>query len=410
MKLIKEIKKKRIGLAYSGGLDTRAALKWMNLNKNKVYTFFGDTGNVKKKKIKIIKKEALLLGAKEFYLINCKKKILKEGMKLLKCRAFNVYSGTGIYFNTTPISRAVMGVLISKEMKKKNIKIWSDGSTYKGNDIERFFRYSYIVNKDLKIYKPWFDPRFIKKMGGRKEMSKYIGVIDNKKYNYSIDSNILGNTYEGGEIENLKFDITKIYFIMCKNIKKVKKKSVFNIEFKNGSPYKFNKKKINSFISFFKEINRISSKHKLGLSDQIEERIIGTKSRGIYEAPGMYLLHNVYERFISCIYNRSIIELYRNNGYSIGKLLYNGKWFDEETEIRKKISIMITKKINGYIEVMILNNNVFYLNTKIKNNKYLKDNSSMEKVKNESFDFNDRIGYLNIKKVSIDLNYFKKKI
>ncbi|XAO72532.1 MAG: argininosuccinate synthase [Candidatus Vidania fulgoroideorum] len=401
--IIKKAINKKIGLAFSGGLDTSVAIKWMKNNNNKIFAYNANL-EFKNEKNKL-KKKAIKLGAIKFKSINCKEKLAKAGIKVIKYRAFCVSSGTGIYFNTTPIARVITTKEISKELKKENINIWSDGSTYKGNDIERFCNYALIANKKIKFYKPWLDKEFIKKFGGRKEIIKYLDK--KKKYKkenkYSIDSNILGNTYEGNKIEKLKFNIEKIKFIFCGNINNIKNKSTkFSIEIKKGNPIKINNKKINKKYLIFKILNKIGSKHKLGISDQIEDRIIETKSRGIYEAPAMLILHNIYERLISCIYNKETIKLYRSNGKKIGRLLYEGKWYSEESKLRIEIAKKITSKINGKLKLKITNGNILFINTKIyKHNKYKKKYISMEKCKKEMFTFKDRIGYLNIKKIKI---------
>ncbi|MGX7577343.1 argininosuccinate synthase [Candidatus Vidania fulgoroideorum] len=398
MKIVKKIKNKKLALAYSGGLDTSVAIKWLKKKKVKVYAFYANLGNFKKKKILSIKKKALKLGALMFKSVNCIKKIIQEAFLVLKTRAFCVYCGTGIYYNITPIGRVVTSREIYFLMKKQNIRIWCDGSTYKGNDIERFFNYVYIMDKKIKFFKPWLDKRFIKKLKGRKSLNKFIGK---KKKNFSIDSNILGNTYEGEEIEKLKLNILKIKFILCGKIKKIKKKTILSINFNNGNIIKINNKNLN-INKIYKLLNKICSKHNLGISDQVEDRIIGTKSRGIYESPAMHLLYNIYDRFISLLYNYDDIKLYRNNGIKLGRLLYCGKWFNKEAKIRKQIGLYYSNKIKGYIKILLIYNNIYFLNTKVKHTKYKKTNSSMEQVKKESFSYLDRIGHINISKINLD--------
>ncbi|MGX7582562.1 argininosuccinate synthase [Candidatus Vidania fulgoroideorum] len=397
MKIIKNIKKKKIALAYSGGLDTSVAIKWLKKNKSIVYAYYIDLGNHNKKEILEIKKNSLKLGAYYFKKIDCKKKLINEAFISLKSRAFNVNCGTGIYFNITPLGRVVISESICKEMKKKKINIWSDGSTYRGNDIERFFNYVYSKNKKIKFYKPWLDKNFIKKIEGRKKMEKIL----KKKPTFSIDSNIIGNTYEGYKIENLNFNILKFKFILCGKINKIKKNTILNIYFKNGDVKKLNGEK--KLIKIFKKVNKICSKHNMGISDQIEDRIIGTKSRGIYESPAMFFFYNVYDRFISCIYNYNDISFHRNNGIKLGKLLYNGRWNCKEAKIRKNIGIYYSSKITGKIKILLSYSNIFYLKTMVKKNKYNINNSSMNKVKKETFSYLDRIGHLKISKINLDV-------
>ncbi|MGX7589505.1 argininosuccinate synthase domain-containing protein [Candidatus Vidania fulgoroideorum] len=394
MKIIKKIKNKKIALAYSGGLDTSFSIKWLKKKKAKVYAFYVDLGNHTKKQIKNIKKESLNLGAVRFKSINCKKKIIKEAFLALKTRAFNVYCGTGIYFNITPIGRVIISNAIYKELENYKINIWSDGSTYKGNDIERFFNYIESKNSKIVFYKPWLNKSFVKLIKGRKKMEKIL----KKKSKYSVDSNVIGNTYEGNKIENLNFNITKMNFILC-NLKYNKKKTILKLKIKNGNVIKYNNIKKNIFYI----INKICSKHNLGISDQIEDRIIGTKSRGIYESPAMFLFYNVYDRMISCLYNYDDIIFYRNNGIRLGKLLYFGRWYCKEAKIRKKVGIYYASKINGKIKIAIIYNNLFFLNTYVKKNKYKKKNSTMEGVYKENFSYIDRIGHLKISKINLDI-------
>ncbi|MGX7583134.1 argininosuccinate synthase [Candidatus Vidania fulgoroideorum] len=402
MKIIKKIKKNmRIGLAYSGGLDTSASIKWLTKKKVKVFAYYSDLGNLKKKKIIKIKEKAKKLGAKKFICIDCKKQIASEALKVLKTNAFSIKTGSYEYFNTTPIGRVVIGIMLSKKMKDDNVNVWCDGSTFKGNDIERFIIYSYIINKKIIFYKPWLDKEFIKKLGGRKEMLKYIKKNNKSHNNYSIDSNILGNTYEGGDIENLNFDTSKINFLLCKN-RKCKKKIKISFSFSKGNIIKINGKKIKTNFYIFKILNKILKNTLLGISDQIEERIIGIKSRGIYESPSMFVLKNVFERAISCVYKKNVIEFYRKNGIKLGNLLYKGKWFEDISEIIKKSSIKIFEKITGKIKIKIINNVIFFTKTKLKNSLYFEKIISMEKNKNEKINYKDRIGQLNISKISIN--------
>lgn len=403
MKIIKKIKKGlKIGLAYSGGLDTSATIKWLKENNVKVFAYYSDLGNLNKKEIIKIKNKAIKLGAKKFKCIDCKKQIVNEALIAIKANAFSFKTGNYEYYNTTPIGRVITGILLSREMKKDGINIWCDGSTFKGNDIERFLKYSYIINKKIIFYKPWLDKKFIKKIGGRKEMNKYIFKNKKKKmFNYSIDSNILGNTYEGGEIEKInKFDTSKINFLICKKTQQ-KKPIKISFYFLKGKITKLNGKKINS-LNLFKFLNKISKKLYIGISDQIEERIIGVKSRGIYESPSMYILKNVFERALSSYYKKEVIDFHIENGVKLGNLLYEGRWFDELSEIIKKISLEIFKKITGKIKIKIVNNTIFFTETKIKNSIYSKKIISMEKTKKNKINYKDRIGQLNISKLSVN--------
>ncbi|UOQ27927.1 Argininosuccinate synthase [Candidatus Vidania fulgoroideae] len=402
MKIINRIKKgMKIGLAYSGGLDTSVSIKWLTEKGAKVFAYYSDLGNLNSKEIKKIKKRAIKLGAIKFNCIDCKKQIVNEAIKAIKADAFNFKTGSYEYYNTTPIGRSVTGILLSEKMKKDGINIWCDGSTFKGNDIERFLKYSYIINKKMYFHKPWLDKSFIKTLGGRKEMYNYISKKEKKEdFKYSIDSNILGNTYEGGEIENLDFSTDKINFLICKG----KKKSVtteISFVFKKGNIIMVNNKKVDN-LELFKILNKKSKKLFIGISDQIEERIIGVKSRGIYEAPAMFILKNVFERALSCVYEKNVIDIRRENGIKIGNLLYEGRWFDELSENIKENSLKMFKKINGEIKIRIINNIIFFKKTKIKNSIYSKNTISMERTKKNKIKYKDRIGQLNIAKISIN--------
>ncbi|MGX7582842.1 argininosuccinate synthase [Candidatus Vidania fulgoroideorum] len=396
--MIKNISNKKIALAYSGGLDTSTSIKWLKNKNCLIYSLFVDLGDKTKKEIKKINRKSLLLGSKKFILLNCKEEMAKESLIALRTRSFNIYSGAGIYFNITPIGRSIIGTVIAKTMKKKKLNIWCDGSTYKGNDIQRFFIYSYRINKRIRFYKPWLDEEFINKIGGREEMNKYMKV---KKKKYSVDSNLIGNTYEGMELENLNYNYTKNNFILSKKLNNVKKKTVLKITFKKGKIIKLNNKKIKKYYIFFKKLNNICSKHKLGISDQIEERIIGIKSRGIYESPSMFFLHCLYERMVSCSLDYKVIKMYRENGNYLGENLYSGLWYNHESKIRKKLGIEITKNITGYVKVAIIYNNIFFIDTKIKKSLYNKEICSMEKKNKLLFNSKDRLGQLNMLKVKI---------
>ncbi|MGX7577076.1 argininosuccinate synthase [Candidatus Vidania fulgoroideorum] len=396
--IIKKIGKfSKLGMSYSGGLDTTVAINWLCKKNILVNAYFAVVEKLDEKKIKKIKKKAFKVGAKKFIFINLKKKIIKEALNVIKTGAFSVYNGNYKYYNTTPIGRIVISKYLSKRMIKDKIKVWSDGSTFKGNDIERFFIYVKRIEPSIYIYKPWLDKKFIKEIGGgRKQMKEYI-----KKYNinfdknlYSIDSNIIGRTYEGGKIENLNSDITEVkYKYFKKNFKK--KSKTFKIHFERGIPIKFNNKYIKNYSKFLEKLNIIGGKYSLGVSDQIEDRIIGTKSRGIYESPGIYIIHNLYERLISCIHNRESINLYRENGLKLGCLLYNGNWYNDESIMRRNLISYFSNKITGYVSFKLINGLIIIEDTFSKNSKYLKNEVSMEKTK-QKFNFSDRIGSLNM--------------
>ncbi|MGX7577204.1 argininosuccinate synthase [Candidatus Vidania fulgoroideorum] len=395
-KILKNLKKiKNIALAYSGGLDTSITLKWLSKYCN-VFCYYINLGQYNENIINI-KKNAIKLGAKKIKIIEARKQIILKAFKIINSEAFYIRTASEYYYNITPIGRIIISKYLIKEMKKDNLNILSDGSTYKGNDIERFIKYSIFLNKKIKFYKPWLDKKFIKKYKGRKKMLNQIKTIINySKNNYSIDSNIIGNTYEGGKIENLNFNICKLKFLRCGFIKKKQKKETnINFEYKKGIPVKFNKKKIKNIVSFFEVINKIASKHKLGISDQIEDRIIGFKSRGIYESPAMYIFHVIYERLLTCIYDIHIINTHRINGKKLGKLLYFGDWYNKESKIRKSLTKRLNKNINGFISIKIIYNKIYFKNTYSKNSIYNKKMVTMEYSK-YGISYMDRIGELNI--------------
>ncbi|WDI79480.1 argininosuccinate synthase [Candidatus Vidania fulgoroideae] len=402
--IIKNIKKiKKICVSYSGGLDTSVAIKWMFDKGIKIFAYYANIDNVKNKKLKEIKNKALKYGAYKFKMFNLKKKIAKEAIKVIKYNAFNVFSGKEKYYNTTPISRFVITKKFIKEMKKDNINIWSDGSTYKGNDIERFYLYSLKINKKIRIYKPWLDKNFIKEVGGgRKEMIKYLKkkniLYSKEKKNYSIDSNILGNTYEGENLENLNSYLSKKHF----EYKKKYKNKICSITFKKGVPVMYNNKKIKNIVNFVIGINKIAGGYSIGISDQIENRILGIKSRGVYESPFMELMSILYERLANCVHNEECLNLYRENSYKLGIILYKGMWLSNEAIMIKSMLNVFSKRINGKIKFTFEKNKVKILSTYSKFSLYNKKNISMEKVKNENFNYKDRIGYLNIKKLSLN--------
>ncbi|WDR79467.1 argininosuccinate synthase [Candidatus Vidania fulgoroideae] len=402
--IINKINKiKKICVSYSGGLDTSVAIKWMSDKGIKIYAYYANVDDIKDKKLEEIRYKALKYGAFNFRSFDLKKKIAKEAIKVIKYNAFNVYSGKEKYYNTTPISRVVITKRFVKEMKKDNIKIWSDGSTYKGNDIERFYLYSLKINKNIKIYKPWLDKTFIKEVGGgRREMIKYLKnkniLYSTNKKNYSIDSNILGNTYEGENLENLNSYLSRKHF----EYRKKYRNDIYSIIFKRGIPFIFNNKKIKDIVSFIMKINKIAGGFGIGVSDQIENRILGIKSRGVYESPFMESMSILYERLASCVHNEESLNLYRENSYKLGIMLYKGMWLNNEAVMIKAMLEIFSKRINGKIKFTFEKNKLKILSTSSKFSLYNKKNISMERIKNENFNYKDRIGYLNIKKLSLN--------
>src|SRR5690554_1796563 len=334
----------KVGIAFSGGLDTSAALLWMR-NKGAIpYSYTANLGQPDEPDYDAIPKKALEYGAQEARLVDCRPQLAAEGIAALQSGAFHITTAGVTYFNTTPIGRAVTGTMLVAAMKDDNVNIWGDGSTYKGNDIERFYRYGLLTNPELKIYKPWLDQLFIDELGGRSEMSEYMqnAGFDYKmsaEKAYSTDSNMLGATHEAKDLEYLNAGMSIVQPIMgvafWRDDVEVKPETV-TVRFEEGQPVALNGQEFSDNVSLFLEANRIGGRHGLGMSDQIENRIIEAKSRGIYEAPGMALLYIAYERLVTGIHNEDTIEQYRINGLRLGRLLYQGRWFDPQARSEER--------------------------------------------------------------------------
>ena len=326
----------KVGIAFSGGLDTSAALHWMREKGAIPYAYTANLGQPDESDYDEIPRKAMAYGAEKARLIECREALVAEGMAALQCGAFHISTAGQTYFNTTPLGRAVTGTMLVAAMREDDVNIWGDGSTYKGNDIERFYRYGLLANPSLRIYKPWLDQQFIDELGGRKEMSEYM-LRHGFQYKmsvekaYSTDSNILGATHEAKDLEFLNKGITIVQPIMgvafWRDDVTVKAETV-TIRFEEGHPVAINGRTFPTALDMFLEANAIGGRHGLGMSDQIENRIIEAKSRGIYEGPGLALLFIAYERLVTGIHNEDTIEQYRNNGRRLGRLLYQGRWFD----------------------------------------------------------------------------------
>ncbi|UNB92200.1 MAG: argininosuccinate synthase [gamma proteobacterium endosymbiont of Trioza apicalis] len=399
-----------VGIAFSGGLDTSAALVWMRKNGAIPYAYTANLGQPDEKDYKFISNIALSYGAEKAYLIDCRKQLVMEGLCALQCGAFHNITAGLPYFNTTPLARAVTGTMLVSAMKENNINIWGDGSTFKGNDIERFYRYGLLVNADLKIYKPWLDTNFINELGGRQEMSKFM-ISSGFSYKmsidqaYSTDSNILGATHEAKKLEYLNYNIKTINPIMGvkfwdEDVKIISEKVI--IRFEHGFPISINGNKFENFVELLLEANRIGGRHGLGMSDQIENRIIEAKSRGIYEAPGMALLYICYERLLTGIHNEDTIIQYRLNGFKLGKFLYQGRWFDPQAlMLRDSIQRWVSSEISGEVTLELRRGNDYsILNTISKNLTYISDRLTMEKG-DSFFSSEDRIGQLTMRNADI---------
>ncbi len=400
-----------MGIAFSGGLDTSAALLWMRKKGAVPYAYTANLGQPDEDDYNAIPKKAMEYGAENARLIDCRQQLAHEGIAAIQCGAFHISTGGIPYFNTTPLGRAVTGTMLVAAMKEDDVNIWGDGSTFKGNDIERFYRYGLLTNPKLKIYKPWLDQLFIDELGGRLEMSKFLieNGFDYKmsvEKAYSTDSNMLGATHEAKDLEELSTGMKIVKPIMgvafWDESVEIKAETV-SVTFEEGVPVALNGKRIDDAVELIMEANRIGGRHGLGMSDQIENRIIEAKSRGIYEAPGMALLHIAYERLVTGIHNEDTIEQYRINGLRLGRLLYQGRWFDPQAlMLRETAQRWVAKAITGTVTLELRRGNDFtILNTESPNLTYEAERLSMEKVEDAPFTPADRIGQLTMRNLDI---------
>jgi argininosuccinate synthase len=400
----------KVGIAFSGGLDTSAAIHWMKLKGAHPYAYTANLGQPDESDYDAIPQKALEYGAIKARLIDCRAQLVREGIAALQSGAFHITTAGVAYFNTTPIGRAVTGTMLVSAMKEDDVSIWGDGSTFKGNDIERFYRYGLLVNPDLKIYKPWLDDAFIDELGGRAEMSAFMQKSGfaykmSAEKAYSTDSNILGATHEAKDLELLSSSIRIVDPIMgvasWRDDVEVKREEV-SIRFVEGWPVALNGKEFPDPIELLLEANRIGGRHGLGMSDQIENRIIEAKSRGIYEAPGLALLYIAYERLITGIHNEDTIEQYRENGRKLGRLLYQGRWFDSQAiMLRESAQRWVAKPITGEVTLELRRGNDYsILNTESPNLTFKPERLSMEKTES-TFSPRDRIGQLTMRNLDI---------
>jgi argininosuccinate synthase len=400
----------KVGIAFSGGLDTSAALHWMKLKGAVPYAYTANLGQPDEEDYDSIPRRALEYGAAGARLIDCRAQLVSEGIAALQCGAFHVSTAGVTYFNTTPLGRAVTGTMLVAAMKEDGVNIWGDGSTYKGNDIERFYRYGLLVNPSLKIYKPWLDQQFIDELGGRAEMSEFMRQSGfaykmSAEKAYSTDSNLLGATHEAKDLESLESGIKIVNPIMgvafWRDDVQVAKEEV-TIRFEEGRPTALNGVEYADAVELMLEANRIGGRHGLGMSDQIENRIIEAKSRGIYEAPGLALLFIAYERLVTGIHNEDTIEQYRDNGRRLGRLLYQGRWFDPQAiMLRETAQRWVARAITGEVTIELRRGNDYsILSTKSPNLTYQPERLSMEKVQS-TFSPRDRIGQLTMRNLDI---------
>jgi argininosuccinate synthase len=404
-------KGEKIGIAFSGGLDTSAAVHWMRANGARPYAYTANLGQPDESDYDEIPRKALAYGAEKARLVDCRAQLVAEGLAAIQCSAFHISTAGATYFNTTPLGRAVTGTMLVLAMREDGVGIWSDGSTYKGNDIERFYRYALLANPELRIYKPWLDQRFIDELGGRREMSAYLAKagLDYKmsaEKAYSTDSNMLGATHEAKDLEYLDKGMSIVNPIMgvafWRGEVAVKPERV-SVQFAEGQPVALNKQHFKNAVELLTEANTIGGRHGLGMSDQIENRIIEAKSRGVYEAPGMALLHIAYERLVTGIHNEDTIEQYRANGRRLGRLLYQGRWFDPQAlMLRETAQRWVAKAVSGEVTLELRRGNDYsILDTKSANLTYKPGRLTMEKGEEVFFTPGDRIGQLTMRNLDI---------
>src|SRR6187401_3003862 len=400
----------KVGIAFSGGLDTSAALHWMRAKGAIPFAYTANLGQPDETDYENIPRRALECGADKARLIDCRSQLVSEGIAALQCGAFHISTAGVPYFNTTPLGRAVTGTMLVVAMKEDDVHIWGDGSTFKGNDIERFYRYGLLANPHLRIYKPWLDQAFINELGGRKEMSEYMATHGfaykmSVEKAYSTDSNMLGATHEAKDLEQLNTGIKIVQPIMgvafWKDDVVVKPEAVI-VRFEEGEPVALNDVTFSDPVKMMMEANVIGGRHGLGMSDQIENRIIEAKSRGIYEAPGMALLFIAYERLVTGIHNEDTIEQYRDSGRRLGRLLYQGRWFDPQALMfREMAQRWVAKASTGEVVVELRRGNDYsLLDTRSANLTYKPERLTMEKGAS-AFTPQDRIGQLTMRNLDI---------
>ena len=401
----------KVGIAFSGGLDTSVAVAWMRSKGAIPCTYTADLGQYDEPDIDSVPSRAGEYGAEISRLVDCKEALVNEGLAAIACGAFHIRSGGKQYFNTTPLGRAVTGTLLVRAMLKDNVDIWGDGSTYKGNDIERFYRYGLLANPNLRVYKPWLDGDFVRELGGRKEMSEWL-VANNLPYRdstekaYSTDANILGATHEAKTLENLDASMEIVEPIMgvrfWDDSVKIASEDV-TITYNQGIPVAINGKEFSDVVELMIEANAIGGRHGLGMTDQIENRIIEAKSRGIYEAPGMALFFIAYERLLSAIHNEDTIASYHAEGSRLGRLLYEGRWFDPQAlMLRESLQRWVASAVTGEVTIRLRRGDDYsIINTCGPALSYHPEKLSMERTENAAFGPIDRIGQLTMRNLDI---------
>jgi argininosuccinate synthase len=403
----------RVGIAFSGGLDTSVAVAWMRERGAVPYTYTADLGQPDEPDLPGVRRRALEYGAEHARLIDCREELVNEGLIALQCGAFHITTAGKTYFNTTPLGRAVTGTLLVRAMHADGVDVWGDGSTYKGNDIERFYRYGLLVNPSLRIYKPWLDPAFVDELGGRTGMSEWLlarglPYRSSVEKAYSTDANIWGATHEAKLLEELSTGMDIVVPIMgvahWDQARAIAVEDV-TVRFEEGWPVELNGRTYASAerVALVNEANSIGGRHGLGMSDQIENRIIEAKSRGIYEGPGMALLHVAYERLVSAIHNEGTIENYHTMGRRLGRQLYEGRWFDPQSlMLREALMRWVGSAVTGEVTLRLRRGDDYSIvNTTGPNLTYAPERLSMERVDDQAFGPLDRIGQLTMRNLDI---------
>jgi argininosuccinate synthase len=401
----------KVGIAFSGGLDTSVAVAWMREKGAIPCTYTADLGQYDELDIDSVPVRAKEYGAEISRLVDCKQSLVEEGLAAIASGAFHIRSGGKQYFNTTPLGRAVTGTLLVRAMLSDKVDIWGDGSTYKGNDIERFYRYGLLANPNLRIYKPWLDADFVRELGGRKEMSEWLVAHklpyrDSTEKAYSTDANILGATHEAKNLESLDASIEIVQPIMGVRFwdasVAISSEDV-KIEYVQGRPVALNGKHFDDVVELMNEANAIGGRHGLGMADQIENRIIEAKSRGIYEAPGMALLFIAYERLLSAIHNEDTIANYHAEGRRLGRLLYEGRWLDPQSlMLRESLQRWVASAVTGEVTLRLRRGDDYsVINTSGPHLSYHPDKLSMERTEDAAFGPTDRIGQLTMRNLDI---------
>jgi argininosuccinate synthase len=401
----------RVGIAFSGGLDTSAAVAWMREKGALPYAYTANLGQPDEPDLDGVPVRAKQYGAEGAKLVDCRTELVHEGLVALQCGAFHITTAGKTYFNTTPLGRAVTGTMLVRAMKEDGVDIWGDGSTYKGNDIERFYRYGLLANPKLRIYKPWLDADFVREMGGRAEMSAFLTARklpyrDSAEKAYSTDANIWGATHEAKQLEELNTSMHIVKPIMgvahYDPSVSIATEDVV-VSFKEGWPVALNGKTFASQTDLVNEANVIGGRHGLGMSDQIENRIIEAKSRGIYESPGLALFHIAYERLLTAIHNENTLENYRQMGRRLGRLLYEGRWFDPQSlMLREPLLRWVGSLVTGDVTIQLRRGDDYsILNTTGPHLTYAPERLSMERVEDAAFGPLDRIGQLTMRNLDI---------